>query len=105
MSEQDSNICETCDGQCCDDGAWDDDEDEWPPYGQPGSIENPDIHIKWIVDGAASLAEVVEGLRAYATYCEELATAGWELTDAVDNSHGCVHWAGEGQPPVQDIDS
>ena len=79
-----------------------DEEDESPPYGQPGAMENPDIHIKWIVDGAESLAEVAIGLRAYAVHCESLVADGWDLSEPVDNSHGFVHYTGPGDPPRYD---
>lgn len=75
------------------------DEDEFPPYGQAGAPDNPDIHIKWITDESKTLSEVAAHLEGYAAYCRELETQGWQLSEPVDNSHGFVHWMGEGEPP------
>lgn len=74
------------------------DEDE-PAYGQPGSMENPDLHVKWICDGASTLTAMALELEAYAKHCRDLEARGWQLSEPVDNSHGFVEWKGEGSPP------
>lgn len=76
-----------------------DEEDCLPAYGEQGSSLNPDIHIKWICDGLETLSDVAETLRDYALICELSEKDGWQLSEAVDNSHGFVYWAKEGPPP------
>lgn len=81
------------------DEEYDDDGDGASTLGKPGSMCNPDIHIKWITDESETLADVAGRLRLYADYVLELEASGWQLSQPVDNSHGFVEWCGVGEPP------
>lgn len=78
------------------------DEEEFPRYGLAGSMENPDIHGKYIADGVSTLLEVAECHEGYAGYIRDLHQRGWELSQEVDNSHGFVEYVGKGDPPEED---
>lgn len=41
--------------------------------------------LRWLADGATTLAEAVSRIRAYAEYLDQLEGMGWQLTSEVDN--------------------
>lgn len=46
------------------------------------------VRGKWLMDGAADLAEAAAKLRDYADYLDALAVRGWRLASPVDDDYG-----------------
>jgi uncharacterized protein with GYD domain len=59
------------------------------------SIKSPDGHMKeeiirakWTMDGATTLREAAQKLRAYAGQLEKMEAGGWQLVDEVSDDYG-----------------
>lgn len=54
------------------------------PLAQPGET----IRAKWLMDGAETLQEAADRLRAEADRLSQLHTAGWTLAEPIDGDYG-----------------
>lgn len=51
------------------------------------------IRAKWVMDGASTLSEAAENLRAFAAYLEGMEKEGWQLTAPVADDYGFIRQA------------
>lgn len=76
-----------------------DEQADWPCSCEGAGCENcqPDRFrtefLKWSADGAKSLPEVAERLRAVAANLDQLALDGWQVTGEVDGGFIPLSWS------------
>jgi hypothetical protein len=54
----------------------------------------PAIRAKWMIDGAATLAEAAQKARDFAGWLDGLAAEGWVLTEPVADDYGFIEKRG-----------
>jgi hypothetical protein len=55
--------------------------------------EDEDVEIiraKWILDGCATIADIIERLKAEIEHYTKLKEEGWELTQPVEDDYGYI---------------
>ena len=72
-----------------DDTPTDDEEDlEGEEFGEEDTEGlGADVYLKFVLDGASTLTEVVAGLRSLAADLEARQAEGWAMTEPVDGGH------------------